>query len=337
MTDPSAAKIKTLVDGATDVVIVQADNPDGDSLGSALALEQILGDMGKNPSLYCGVDIPVYLRYLSGWDRVAKDLPRRIDLGIIVDTSSMTLLEKLADSGQQGWLAAKPVIVLDHHADVDCDIPFAAVVINDKQVSSTGELIHKLAGQLGWPLNQPAQAFIMSAILGDTQGLTNDLASAETYRVMAKLIEAGVSRPKIEELRRAHTKMPPDIYRYKATLIQRTEFAANGQIAHLTIPQAEINDFSPLYNPSALIQGDMLQVEDVAVAIVFKSYDDGKITAAIRCNPTHGIGNRLAEHFGGGGHVFASGFKITDGRRLDDVKAECLELATKLLAEHSPK
>jgi len=63
-----AERIKTLLDGAKRVVIVQADNPDGDSLGSALALEHIFGDMGKEPFLYCGVDIPSYLSYLPGWD-----------------------------------------------------------------------------------------------------------------------------------------------------------------------------------------------------------------------------------------------------------------------------
>jgi nanoRNase/pAp phosphatase (c-di-AMP/oligoRNAs hydrolase) len=75
----------------------------------------------------------------------------------------------------------------------------------------------------------------------------------------------------------------------------------------------------------------MLQTSDVQVAIVFKSYDDGKITAAIRCNPTAGIAAELAKHLGGGGHAFASGFKVVDGRSTGDIKADCLEFATKLL------
>ena len=52
----------------------------------------------------------------------------------------------------------------------------------------------------------------MSSILGDTQGLSNDLASAQTYRIMADMVEAGVNRPKLEELRREYGKMPPEIY-----------------------------------------------------------------------------------------------------------------------------
>ena len=60
---PELDKIKTAIENANDILIIQADNPDGDSLGSALALEQIIGDMGKTPSLYCGVDIPYYLKF----------------------------------------------------------------------------------------------------------------------------------------------------------------------------------------------------------------------------------------------------------------------------------
>jgi nanoRNase/pAp phosphatase (c-di-AMP/oligoRNAs hydrolase) len=58
-------QIQQLVGDAQKIVVVQADNPDADSLGSALALEHILGDLGKDVYLYCGVDIPTYLRYLE--------------------------------------------------------------------------------------------------------------------------------------------------------------------------------------------------------------------------------------------------------------------------------
>jgi phosphoesterase RecJ-like protein len=330
---PETSQIKDYIEAATHIVIVQADNPDGDSLGSALALEQILGDLGKEPMLYCAVDMPTYLRYMSGWDRVQKELPHKFDLSIIVDASTMTLLERLKDSEQASWLATKPCIVLDHHKIVEQPIPFASVTINDSGRASAGELIYVIGQELHWPLSVTTQEFLMSSILGDTQGLSNDLASATTYRIMADMVEAGVSRPRLEELRREYGKMPPEIYNYKATLIDHTEFSDDGQIACVTVPQPEIKRFSPLYNPGPLIQGDMLQTSGVRVAIVFKSYDDGKVTAAIRCNPGNGIAAELASHFNGGGHANASGFKVTDGRAFADIKSECLEKAAELLKE----
>jgi phosphoesterase RecJ-like protein len=337
MTYPEQDKIASIVADAQRIVIVQADNPDADSLGSALAMEQILGDLGKDPIMFCGVDIPGYLRYLEGWDRVVRDLPNNFDASIIVDASTTVLLEKLQQSGQQTWLTNKPCIVLDHHAEVSSVIPFATAMINQAGCSSTGELIYGLSKAIDWPLSIPAQTYLMTAILGDTQGLGNQLTSPNTYRVIADMVEGGVNRAKLEDARREAGKMPPLIFSYKARLIERTELLADGQVAIVIVPQQEISDFSPLYNPGPLIQGDMLQTAGVKVSIVLKSYDDGKVTAAIRCNNNAPIASKLATHFGGGGHAYASGFKIDPrtggGKKVTEVYQECVVTASKLLDE----
>jgi len=328
-----AEKLKEFVDNASKIVVIQADNPDSDSLGSALALEQILSDLNKEVVLYCGVDMPSYLNYMSGSDRVQKDIPNNFDLSIIVDASTTTLLEKLSRSGQQGWVSSKTVVVLDHHEMVEKVIPYSNLMINDFKRSSAGELIYALAKQLNWPLNQAAQEFVMTAILGDTQGLSNQLASADTYDIMAEMVRFGIDRPKLEELRRLNGKMSEAIFRYKADLIKRTEFYDDNQIALVVVPQVEISNYSPSYNPAALIQGDMLQTRDVRITIVMKHYDDDKVTAAIRTNPDANVAADLADHFGGGGHKFASGFKIERVDDFDALKEKCIDKATELLEQ----
>lgn len=324
-------KIKELLEVANKIVILQADNPDADSLGSALALEQILGDMQKEPYLYCAVDMPSYLKYLNGWDRVSNELPAQFDLSIIVDASTMTLFDKLTNSGKAGWVSKKPVIVLDHHGEVSNNISFANVTINNPKASSTSELIYTIFDELKIPMSKTAQEFMLTAILGDTQGLSNALATAGTYRVVANMLEAGIDRTKLEELRREFSKMPGVIYKYKATLIERTELHNDGTIAIVDIPQAEISEFSPLYNPAPLIQNDMLQIAGVAVSIVLKHYDDGKITGAIRSNHGFEIAADLAQNFGGGGHPNASGFKLLKNKPFNEFKLECIQIATQLL------
>ena len=339
MTYNEAESIKHIVDEAKTIVVLQADNPDADSLGSSLALEHILGDMGKSVFLYCGVDIPGYLHYLSGWDRVAHELPRQFDASIIVDASTFTLFEKLQSSGEMSWLSTRPSIVLDHHATVENRIDFASVNLYDDHASSCSELIFNLSTQLGWKVNPEAGAALMTGILGDTQGLSNDLASAATYRTMAALVELGVDRPALEEQRREYNRMTYDVFKYKARLIDRTDLAADGRIAYVTVPQAEITSYSPLYNPVPLIQNDLLNISGVVLTIVFKQYDDGKVTAAIRANPGYGVADKLAEHMGGGGHPYASGFKQVTSRPFNEIKSECISYATELLSnidkEHS--
>jgi hypothetical protein len=113
--------------------------------------------------------------------------------------------------------------------------------------------------------------------------------------------------------------MPEKIYNYKGDLIKRTAFYAGGKIALVHIPQPEINEYSPLYNPAPLVQFDMLQVRGVALAIVLKSYDDGRVTAALRANNGYPVAAKLAEHMGGGGHDY------------DEVKDACIRFATDLL------
>lgn len=327
----SIEQIHKIVADSKKILIIQADNPDADSIASALALENLLHELGKEPILYCGIDMPGYLKYLQGWDRVSNEIPHKFDASIIVDTSAMSLLGQLQSTGAQGWVASKPVIVLDHHAEVPCDIPFASVVINDSTKVSTGELIYSVANELNWPISAHTADLIMTSILADSMGLTTENTSADTYRVMAALVEHGANRPKLEEDRRALNKMQPSIFRYKGELIARTEII-DEVMAILTIPQQEIKDYSPLYNPAPLIQGDHLQTAGILISVVLKSYDSGRITAAIRCNQGAPIAAQLAEHFGGGGHAYASGFKL-EGKQLADVKSECITTIQKLLGE----
>lgn len=329
MTYKNAQDIQKLIDAAESILIIQADNPDSDSLGSALALESILESQHKNTYLYCGVNIPDYIKHISGWDRVNKDFPNKFDLSILVDVSTMTLFEHFSDSDIKK-LSNNPVVVLDHHKLGSNKIEFADVSIIDPERSSAGELIYILGKQLDWDMNVETLNLIAGSILGDTQGLSNQLATADTYRIMAELIDNGVNRPELEEKRRQYNKMALQIFKYKADLIKRSEFSFDNRIAYVTITQKEINTYSPLYNPSALVQGDMLQTSGVDIAIAFKTYDDGRITASIRCNANASIAAQLAEEFGGGGHDYASGFKI-ENEDFNEIKNKCLKKAQDLL------
>jgi nanoRNase/pAp phosphatase (c-di-AMP/oligoRNAs hydrolase) len=102
-------ELRKLVESATHITVLQADNPDGDSLGSSLALEAILTELGKKVSLVCAVDMPQHLRYLSGWDRVGKDIPRDSDMSIVVDSSTESLFEYFERNGSLAWLKTKPL------------------------------------------------------------------------------------------------------------------------------------------------------------------------------------------------------------------------------------
>ena len=75
------------------ILVLQPENPDGDSIASALALEEILGDQGKEVVIYGYVHVPDYLRYIEGSDRITDEFPDNFDATIIVDTVTASLLE----------------------------------------------------------------------------------------------------------------------------------------------------------------------------------------------------------------------------------------------------
>lgn len=323
-------EIKNLIDKSKQILIIQADNPDGDSLSSSLALEQILHDVGKEPIMYCGVDMPKHLKYLSGWDRVLNEIPKHFDITIIVDCSSKNLLENTEKTGQLAWVLAKPIIIIDHH-DVELTIN-ASVNFNKPEAVSTGEVIYKLAKKLGWHLDLNTLQMIAISILSDSLGLMTEATTSTSIRIIADLVDEGVSLPLLEEKRRETMRKSVELTKYKGELLQRIEYHNDNSIATITIPWVEIEQYSSQYNPSILVLDEMRLTENVKIAIAFKTYKDKRVTAKIRSNYGYPIANKLANYFGGGGHAYASGFKVI-GKSLDDVRAECINYTSKLLTE----
>ncbi len=312
------SELNKIVEDANHIVILQADNPDGDSLGSALALEAILSELGKKTTLVCAIDIPAHLKYLNGWDRVVKEIPNNFDASVIVDTSTESLFENANGTQGMEWIKTKPVVVLDHHTESP-GISFATVEVNEPVVA-TGELIYKIAKKLNWPLPVDACEMLATSIMSDSLGLTTDATTPESFRTMADLVEAGVDMSKLDAARRELMKKEPELIPYKGDLLNRVRFELDGQLATIGIPWAEIEKYSPIYNPTMLVMDDMRMTVGVKLAIGYKIYNDGKVTAKIRCNYGYGIANSIAEHFGGGGHPYAAGFKVLDGTSIEDIK-----------------
>jgi len=320
-------KLNKLIDEAQRIVVIQADNPDGDSLGSAIALEQILTDLGKDARLFCAVDIPKHLRYLTGWSRVSNDLQSDFDLSIVVDTSAVSLLEKIKGS-DLATLKRKPLVILDHHISPS-SIDFAELTINRPAVA-TGEIIYDLAKELDWHLNNEAKDMIAISILSDSLGLMTVATTAHSIRIIADLVEGGVNLTHLDNLRRSSYRKSPELTAYKGQLLGRIENYLDDRLALLTIPWSEIEKYSPLYNPPMLVMEDMRLIENNAISVALKSYKDGHLTAKIRSNEGYPLSAKLAEHFGGGGHDFSSGFKTSD-YSLEDLKKEIISITAELL------
>lgn len=322
---------KDLINEAKKIVVIQAENPDGDSLGSALSLEEILGDLGKEVSLYCDVDIPKYLRYISGWDRVVRDFDTSADLAIIVDTTSDTLIGKALNlPGVRHFFESHPVLVIDHHIKVDSTLNFSHTLLNEKAVA-TGELLYYLATDAGWKISLLAAEDMFAAIQSDSLGLSTQQTSVASYEAAAALVKLGANPYELESRRRQYLKKSPEILKFKGELINRIEYYLDGKLALVHVTWEDIQNYSDQFNPSILVLDEMRLVTGVEVAIAIKTYPDGKLTGKLRSNAP--VSDTVAGFFGGGGHDYSAGFRVYES--LENVMPELLEATDKALKELS--
>ncbi len=323
---------KQLIETAQKIIIIQAENPDGDSLGSSLALEEILGDLGKTVVMYCPVEIPKYMRYIQGWDRVVTTFDAGADLAIIVDTAADVLITKVLEtSGVRHFLESHPVLVIDHHT-TESNLSFDHTMLSLDAVA-TSEVIYGLAADAGWSINTQAAENMLVAILSDSLGLSTQNVTPNTYFVAGKLTELGARVSTIEDRRREFMKKSPEILAYKGELISRIEYLLDGKLALVHIPWEDIQKYSDQYNPSVLVLDEMRLVEGVELGVAIKTYPDGKVTGKLRANTP--IAEVVAGYFGGGGHKYAAGFRAYED--YNKIVTELVTATDKALKDYVPQ
>lgn len=320
-------KFTEFLEGKQRICIIQAENPDGDSLGSAIALDYILSQTDNY--LYCPVDVPKYLHYFKDWSRVEIDFDYKADGYIIVDTASSVLISKLLDdTAIRNCLYNKPIFVLDHHeTEDDLDFPHESII---EPLPACADLIYKVSKANGLPIGPEAAGVLYSAISSDTLGLVSASVTSDTMRTMAELIDLGANPAELDEERREFMKKSQRILNYKADLIKRIDYSLDGRLATIHIPFEEIQEYSDEYNPNVLILEELRLVEGVIVAIAVKTYPDGKVTGKVRSSKP--IAEQIAGYFGGGGHPYAAGFRTYD-TSYEEVVADVVSIMPSLLAE----
>lgn len=302
-------KFNDFLSGKSRIQVIQAENPDGDSLGTALALSYLLPE--HDISLFCPVDLPKYLHYFRDWSLVGSEFDFRADGYIIVDTAAKVLLTKLLeDPAIRNRFHNAPILVMDHHETPDdLDFPHESII---ESRPACAELLFDVATECKIEINKQAAEAIFQGILSDTLGLTSAATSARTFEIAAELTRLGATVSELEERRRDFMKKSPRILDYKADLIKRVEYSLDGALATVHIPWDDIREYSDEYNPNVLILEELRLAEGVMVAVAIKTYPDGKVTGKIRTSSGAAIADKLAAYFGGGGHPHAAGFRVYD-------------------------
>ncbi len=321
-------KLGRLVEDAQTVLVLQPEKPDTDSLCSALVLEHLLGDLGKEVVLYGRAEeVPPYISYFPGADRLNDELPSKFDLAILVDAGSAQQVARTLEK-HQGRLAAKPLVIIDHHA-TRSPLPFATIDIIDSESAATGELLVKIAHQLKWPLGAAAASLVVPAIMADTLGLTTPSVRANTVQTVADMVRQGANLYELNRARLEAGAMDSEILTLKGRLLQEVEYLLDGRLALLTVDPATLKAYAKRYDPAALVVYDMQHVRGVEIAVVIRNYAP-KIKLSLRANGPYAA--PVAEAFGGGGHPQASGATIEAGQA-EDIRAKVIDVTKEVLAD----
>jgi bifunctional oligoribonuclease and PAP phosphatase NrnA len=302
------------------------ENPDGDALGSLLAMHRILEALGKDSVMFLAAKefpLPVEYRFLP-LEEVFHEPPADIADRVVIFLDCGNIDRMPVDFLQNG---NNKVINIDHHHD---NTRFGMVNLVDVDASCTAEIVYDLAGLLGVDLTPEIANALYVALVTDTGKFMYENTDARSHRMAAGLIEAGVEVNDV--YRRLYEHAPIEKLRLLAQALDKIELREDGRLA---ITYISSEDYASTGASEALTEGiiDHLRTIDGAVvaAVVRDLGESGRFARKVSMRSTDGSVDvsAIARAHGGGGHRRAAGFS-TDLRYEQVLAFLAAEIETQL-------
>jgi phosphoesterase RecJ-like protein len=301
---------------ADNVLIASHIFPDGDALGSQLALGEILESLGKNVYYYCEEFASTMYDFLPGSEKLKDNLPDTapFDAAVAVDCGDRFRLGHEMET----LLRVHPFIVIDHHAGHK---DFGDIGWVEADRSATAEMIFDLALALNADISYNAAYCLYTAIVSDSGSFKYESTSAYTFNVASHLLNRGVVPSEVAG--KLFDNYSVNRLRLLGKVLESLELYAAGQIAVISATSemfetsgAKPEDTEEFINlPRAL--------RSVKVAVFFKEIPDGSIKVSLRakgeCDVAH-----VASKYGGGGHRNAAGYRVKDST-MAETRTELLQ------------
>ena len=301
--------------------------PDGDAMGSQLALGDILSSQGKKIFYYCEEFSSSIFEFMPGSELIRSNVPEisNFDAAVAVDCGDRFRLGHQVDK----LLQIHPFIVIDHHAGHKY---FGDISWVEAGRSSTAEMIFDLALALNADISYNAACNLYTAIVSDSGSFRYESTSAYTFYVAGQLLNRGVVPAEVAG--KLFDNYSVSRLRLLEKVLGSLELHAGGQIAIIAATAemfeatgAKREDTEEFINlPRAL--------RSVKVAVFFKETLDGYIKVSLRAKGECDV-SQVAAKYGGGGHRNASGYKADD-KSLAVMKEELLQELKRRLKSRWP-
>ncbi len=305
-----------MLKAAQHIAVISHERPDGDAVGSMLALTISLSLAGKKVEPVLADGVPARYRFLPGAADVLHAIPAAIDLLVAVDCSAIDRMGIPPDR-----LPLPPGINIDHHAT---NTRFAEANLVTPDAAATAEVIYDLATELALPIDERVATNLLAGIVTDTIGFRTPNVTPGLMRKAVDLIERGAPLSEIYE--RGLNRHTFNAARFWGRGLASLE--QDGGMVWATLTQEDRRVSAYPGNDDADLINLLGTIEGQRVAMIFVEQPGGKTKVSWRCREGWNVA-RVAEAFGGGGHELAAGATI-DGNP-EDVRARVLEATRALL------
>lgn len=284
------------------IALVCHISPDGDTVGSALALRLGLVEMDKQVALFCQDKIPDVLRFLPGAEgfRMPEEADERYDLLLCLDISD----EKRMGRCNQLLAKADCTAQVDHHGT---NTRYCSENCVDGGAPANCLIIYELLQRLGCTVTADVALCLAVGLSTDTGHLVYNSTTPEAYRVMGELVEAGA--PIAEAYRRLYRERPPRQVALLAKALESLNFHEGGRITSIRLTQKDFADCGALPEDAEIIVNYGLDVLGVRMCVFAREQADGTIKLSLRAVAPHRV-STVAQTFGGGGHAQAAGATV---------------------------
>jgi bifunctional oligoribonuclease and PAP phosphatase NrnA len=302
-------------------------NPDGDGLGSEVAMAHLLRQQGIDAVITNPTSTPGRFRFLfdqlPGVDRTAEAVKelRRADVILVLDISDLGRLGMLSTTVRDSGV---PVACIDHHVSEGV-LPDGPRFV-DPSAAATGELVYELATANGWTVSEPVAQALYVAIVTDTGGFRFSNTRPATLRVAAELLERGVDPEEIylEVYARAPEGRPRLLAEALQTLVVEPEYG----LAWVTVPPGAIDRWKVTSDDLDGVVEFPRSIEGVRMALLFREMSGGRVKVSLRSVGRVDVAG-FAKVFGGGGHTKAAGLAMVGS--LPEVQEKVLAAARSYL------
>jgi phosphoesterase RecJ-like protein len=295
---PQMAEAVAAMRDAQEIVLASHINPDGDTLGSMIALGLGLRSLGKSVTLLSADGIPATLGFLPGAELVQTRTERRdFDLAVGLDAGDLARVGVSAAA-----LQSAPILIdIDHHVTAG---QFGQIRLLDSTAAATAEIIYDVLLGLGVSLDLPIAVNLLCALLTDTGSFRYRNVTPRTMALGGEMIRLGASPDPIAEC--VFENKPFSGQKMLGRALESLQKSSDGRIVWAHVTQADFAEFDATDEMTEGIVGAVRAVQGSDVALFLREMPSGKLRVSLRSRDPIDV-SKVAAEFGGGGHRLASG------------------------------